>query len=101
MKRYHGYQTKVYGGTIDGHDVAIEFDKKLMVLNRVRLHVDGEEVDRESVFYGEKTLEATLADGTAVVVTIDSGMAGELTRAQLRQADGSWHDLQERESDDG
>lgn len=28
---------------------------------------------------------------------VDSGMVGELTRAQLRRADGSWIDLEERE----
>ena len=38
-------------------------------------------------------LRTTLDDGTEVVVAIHSGMVGELTRAQGRQADGSWSDL--------
>ncbi len=97
MKRYCGYRSKVYGGELNGHDVAIEFNKALLVLNRARLFVDAEEVDKENVFYGEKQLESTLPDGTAVVVSIDSGMVGELTRAQLRRADGSWVDLEERQ----
>jgi hypothetical protein len=97
MKRYYGYRTKVYGGTLNGHDVAVEFNKALLVLNRARLFVDAEEVDRESVFYGDKQLEATLPDGSGITVTIESGMMGELTRAQLRQPDGSWVDLEERQ----
>jgi len=31
------------------------------------------------------------------MVSIDSGMIGELTKAQLRQPDGSWIDLEERQ----
>lgn len=64
---------------------------------RARLYMDAEEVDRENVFYGDEQLEATLPDGTTVVVSIDSGMIGELTKAQLRQPDGSWIDLEERQ----
>lgn len=35
--RYEGYKTKRYGATYDGHDIELEFDKKLVVLNRARL----------------------------------------------------------------
>jgi len=38
-----------------------------------------------------------VADGPEIAVTIDSGVIGELARAQLRRADGSWVDLEERE----
>jgi len=100
MKRYYGYRTKVYGGTLNGHDVAVEFNKALLVLNRARLYVDAEEVDREKVFYGDKQLEAALPYGTAVVVSIESGMVGELTKAQLCQPDGSWVDLEDRQPED-
>ncbi len=95
--RYLGYKTKRYGAMHEGHDVELEFDKKLIVLNRAQLRVDGELVDAEDVVYGDKELSATLPDGTVVAVTIDSGMLGELTRAQLRRADGAWTDLAERE----
>jgi hypothetical protein len=96
MKRYYGYDTKVYAAELEGHDVAIEFDKALVVINRARLYIDAVEVDRTKVWYGDKRLEATTDDGVEVVVEIDSGMVGELTRAQLRHPDGSWVDLQER-----
>lgn len=95
--RYHGYKTKRYGATVDGHDVEMEFNKKLMVLNRAKLLVDGAEVDSTNVFYGEKELRTTLPDGGEVIVQIDSGMVGELTRAQARRGDGAWVDLEERE----
>jgi hypothetical protein len=96
-KRYYGYATKVYGASVEGHDVAIEFDKKMVVINRVRLLVDGELVDSEKVWYGDKQLKASLPDGTSVTVVVDSGMGGELTRAQVQRSDGSWIDLVERE----
>lgn len=57
------------------------------------MRVDRDEVDKARVFYGDKDLRTTLDDGTEVVVAIHSGMVGELTRAQVRQADGSWSDL--------
>jgi hypothetical protein len=95
--RYAGYKTKRYGMTYDGRDVELEFDKKLVVLNRARLRVDGELVDKANIYYGDKELTTTAGDGLEIVVTIDAGMYGELTRAQLRRADGSWVDLEERE----
>lgn len=96
MERYYGYGTRVYGAELDGHDIALEFDKSLVVINRARLFVDSQEVDSTKVWYGDKRLEATTDDGVEVVVEIDSGMAGELTRAQLRRPDGSWVDMAER-----
>ncbi|UNX56286.1 hypothetical protein MF406_08865 [Georgenia sp. TF02-10] len=91
------YQTRYFGGSTGGHDVELEFDKKLMVLNRPRLRVDGELADSSRVFYGDKDLRASLPDGTEITVRIHSGMYGELSRPQLRQPDGSWVDLQERQ----
>jgi len=41
-------------------------------------------------------LRTILDDGTKVVVAVGSGMVGELVRAQLEQADGSWLDLTPR-----
>ena len=94
--RYSGYATKTYGALVEGHDVAIEFDKKLLVINRVRLFVDGSLVDSDKVWYGDKELSVSLDDGSAVSVVIDSGMVGELTRAQARRSDGTYVDLRER-----
>ncbi len=54
IKRYYGYRDKAYGTTVDGHDIHIVFDKGLIILNRVRLIADGEEVDREKVFYEKR-----------------------------------------------
>ena len=85
-----------YGASHAGHDVELEFDRRLVVLNRARLKVDGELVDSAKIFYGEKELKTTAPDGTEIIVAVDSGMSGEVTRAQLRTSDGSWIDLQER-----
>jgi len=101
QNRYYGYNDRAYGTNVDGHDIHIVFKKSLVVLNRARLVVDGEEVDRAKVFYGDKQLEHTLPDGTAIVVTIESGMVGELTRAQLKRSDGSWVDLEALPTGDG
>lgn len=93
--RYYGYDTKTYTAQVAGHGVALEFDKKLLVLNRARLFVDDELVDSAKVFYGDKTLATDLADDIRIEVIIDSGGAGELTRAQVREGTGAWVDLQE------
>lgn len=95
--RYYGYKTKRYGGTHNGHTVELEFDKHRLVLNQARLLVDGEVVDKENMFYGDKELTARTPDGDDIVVSVDSGMIGEMTRAQLRAGDGSWVDLRELE----
>jgi len=57
---------------------------------------DGTIVDTAKVFHGNKDLKTTLPDGTEIAVRIDSGMVGELVRAQVRRADGSWVDLEQR-----
>jgi hypothetical protein len=82
-----------YTGQVAGHDIELDFDQRRIVINEATLRVDGAEVDRAKVFYGDKELRTTLDDGTEVVVAIHSGMVGELTRAQVRGPDGSWTDL--------
>jgi hypothetical protein len=77
----------------NGHAIELEFDQSRVVINQAVLHVDGREVDKTRVFYGEKDLKSTLEDGTEITVRLHSGMTGELTRAQLRKPDGSWVDL--------
>jgi hypothetical protein len=89
-------QTHRYAGTDAGHDIELEFDKSRVVVNKATLRVDGEVVDSARIVYGEQELRTTLEDGTDVVVALHSGMLGELTRAQLKQGDGSWRDLAER-----
>ncbi len=68
-------------------------------MDHARLLVDGELVDKKRMFYGEKDLRTTAQDGTKIVVAADVGANGELTRAQLQAADGSWVELQERPND--
>jgi hypothetical protein len=85
-----------YAATEAGHDVELEFDRKRVVLNEAILRVDGEQVDAAKVFYGDKDVRTTLADGTEIAVRLHSGMMGELTRAQLRRPDGTWVDLEPR-----
>ncbi len=80
IDRYAGYKTKRYGMTYDGRDVELEFDKKLVVLNRARLRVDGELVDKANIYYGDKELTTTAGDGLEIVVTIDAGMYGRQSR---------------------
>lgn len=89
-------QTHRYVGTDSGHDIELEFDQRRVVVNKATLRVDGEVVDSARIVYGEHELRTTLDDGTDVVVAVHSGMIGELTRAQLKHADGSWRDLAKR-----
>ena len=88
--------TTRYGTTHAGHEIELDFDRSKIVLNQARLLVDGDVVDKANVFYGDKHLTTTPPDGTEIHVTVDSGMMGELRRAQLRGSDGSWTDLTER-----
>lgn len=88
--------TTRYGGRFDDHEVEIEFDKTLVVINRIRLIIDGLTVDAAKVVYGDRELQAEASDGTPVHVIVSSGMVGELVRAQVRRGDGSLVDLQER-----
>ena len=90
------YDVKRYGAQLAGHDVELEFDTRRVVINKAVLRVDGEVVDSARIFYGDRDLRTTLADGTEIVVEVHSGMVGELTRAQVKEADGSWRDLEQR-----
>jgi hypothetical protein len=83
-----------YGATSGQHRVELEFDTRLVVLNRARLYVDGQEVDSAQVVYGDRDLRAPLADGSEAVIRLHSGMVGELTRAQIERGDGQWEDMQ-------
>lgn len=85
-----------YGTTLNGHDVELAFDQSKIVINTATLRVDGSDVQSEKLFYGERDLRTTLADGTEIEVAVHSGMVGELTRAQLRTGDSTWVDLTQR-----
>jgi len=82
-----------HGGRFDGQEVEIEFDKRLLVLNRVRLILNGHTVDSATVVYGDRELRAQTPEGSPVSVVVSSGMVGELVRAQIRRPDGSLIDL--------
>lgn len=82
-----------YAATLGTHAVELEFDRDLVVLNRVRLFLDGTEVANASIVYGQRDLTATAADGATIHVTVGSGMVGEPQRPQLQQPDGSWQDM--------
>jgi hypothetical protein len=82
-----------YAATLGTHAVELEFDRDLVVLNRIRLFLDGAEVASASIVYGQRDLTATAADGAAIRVTVGSGMVGEPQRPQLQQPDGSWQDM--------
>lgn len=86
----------LYGTTVNGHDVELEFDQSKIVLNKATLRVDGHDVRSEHIFYGERDLSTALPDGTQIKVAVHSGMVGELTRAQLHTSAGSWVDLARR-----
>ena len=87
---YFGYDTKRYGAEVDGHRVELEFDKSLVVLNRVRLLVDGHTVDQGSILYGSTRLHGELPGDPPrpVVVQVGSGWAGQLTEAVLEDGAG-------------
>ncbi len=91
------FQKTRYGVSHDGHDVELQFDRRNPFMDTARLLVDGEVVDKQRRFYGEKELTTKAADGTEIVVSVDVGGFGELAGAKLRGADGTWIDLQPRE----
>jgi len=95
---YYGYDTKHYGIEYRGHAIELVFDKMLLVLNRASLLVDGVEVDKERIFFGEHHLETTLDDGTRIRVKLGTGIVGELTKAVLIAEDGTSYSLSERAS---
>lgn len=86
------YKVRRYGTEHDGKDVVLEFDERLVVLNRLRLHVDGRKIDETSIFYGTKRLD--LGDSTQVEV--GAGFLGECTGASLRTPSGSTEHLAPR-----
>lgn len=85
------YERRSWIGEQDGRSVELVFDEKLVVLNRLTLTVDGEQVDRGTIFYGVKELS-----GAGVTVTVGSGWIGECTGVVLRGSSGEERPLLER-----
>ena len=48
------YDTKTYTAAVGEHEVAFEFDKSGVIVNRRRLYLDGVEIDKRAVHYGER-----------------------------------------------
>jgi hypothetical protein len=85
---------KTFTATDNGREIKLEFDNKLAFINRIRLYVDGELLDSDTIWYGTKELKASLASGQ-IELRVHSGMVGEPDRPQLKKADGSWTDMTE------
>lgn len=85
------YERHSWIGEQDGRSIKLVFDEKLVVLNRLKLIIDGEQVDRGSVFYGVKELS-----GAGVTVVVGSGWIGECTGVVLRGPSGEERPLSER-----
>lgn len=85
------YARRSWTGEHDGRSVELIFDEKLVILNRLTLNVDGEQVDRESIFYGTKELS-----GAGVTVEVGSGWIGQCTGVVLRGSSGEERPLSER-----
>lgn len=85
------YERRSWVGEQDGRSVELVFDEKLVVLNRLALIVDGEQVDRDTIFYGTKQLS-----GAGVTVAVGSGWTGECTGAVLRGSSGEERSLSPR-----
>lgn len=88
------YERRSWVGEQNGRSVELVFDEKLGILNRLSLIVDGEQVDRGTIFYGTKELA-----GSGVTVGVGSGWVGQCTGVVLREASGEGRPLTERAAD--
>ncbi len=77
------YDTKTYKAAVGEHEVAFEFDKTGIIVNRGRLYLDGVELDKRAVHYGESTLSGKMPDGRAFKVEFGSGLVGQLKFVEL------------------
>lgn len=94
--RFQRYLSDRRGITYEGHDIEVEISRKRVVFIRATLRIDQKVHESKELVYGTYRLDAQLEDGTAVEVAVATGVIGETTRAQIRRADGSWTDLEER-----
>ena len=75
----------------DGRAVELIFDERLVFLNRLTLLVNGQEVDRTTIWYGTKELS-----GGGITVQVGSGWIGECTGVTVRDQSGVERKLSER-----
>lgn len=85
------YERRTWVGEEDGRSVAVVFDEKLVVLNRLTLMVDGEEVERDTIFYGTKQLS-----GAGVTVVVGSDWIGQCTGIMFRGSSGEERSLSQQ-----
>lgn len=81
------YEVRRYAADVNGRRVELLFDERQVFLNRLSLMVDGETVDRGSVFYGVKTLRSSRTQ-PQVDVEVGSGWVGTCTGAIARSEGG-------------
>ena len=91
------YDTKSFVATEGGHRIEFEFDKTGVIVNRARLFVDGAELDRKAVHYGETNVRGTLPDGRELKVDFASGFVGQLKDLSAT-LDGQPIELREEQS---
>lgn len=80
------YGRQRYSGELEGRSVEVIFDERLVVLNRLSLLVDGGEADRDTIFYGTKTLRSDSGE-TPLAVEVGSGWVGTCTGAIARSGE--------------
>ncbi len=85
------YERRSWTAEQDGRQVELVFDEKLVVLNRLTLRVDGQEVANDTIFYGTKELS-----GSGVSVRVGSGWTGECVGVLLQDSAGAERPLAER-----
>jgi hypothetical protein len=76
------YRTQTFATEHDGHRVELEWDPTLVVLNRIKLRIDGNVTDSTTAFYGTKSLRGQAGSET-VTVEIHSGWRGQMSRCTL------------------
>jgi len=61
----------------------VEFDKTVVIVNRGRLYVDGRELHKRAVHYGESTVRGELLDRRPFKVEFGSSFVGQLKHVDL------------------
>ncbi len=75
--------TKMYKAEVGDHEVEFAFDKSGVIVNRGRLYLDGSELDKRAVHWGDSTLTGKLPGGRPFNVEFGSGFVGQLKFVDL------------------